>query len=68
VIHNNSKVPCPVCNESISVFKEDNILRHYEMKRAEYYRTFAAKLFSNKLQSMKRVLSSQQHVSRRKTT
>ena len=50
----NNSTGCLICDESVAVLKEYNILRHYETKHLSKYSKFTSKLQSEKFQSMKR--------------
>ncbi|CAM5076914.1 unnamed protein product [Eretmochelys imbricata] len=67
VIKSGSKALCLICNETIAVLKEYNIRRHYETKHLLNYSQFKGKLCSDKLESMKPGLSSQQFIFKKKT-
>ncbi|CAM4600194.1 unnamed protein product [Lepidochelys olivacea] len=67
VIKSSSKTLCLVCNKTIAVLKEYNIRRHYETKHLLNYSQFTGKLCSDKLESMKCGLSSQQFIFKKKT-
>ena len=66
VIKSGNKALCLICNEIIAVLKEYNIRRHYESKHSSAYSQFTGKLRSDKLETLKKNLSSQQFVFKRK--
>ena len=51
---NNHTANCLICSESIAVFKEYNLRRHYEAKHQSKYLKLSDKLRTEKFQSMKR--------------
>ncbi|CAM2119702.1 unnamed protein product [Caretta caretta] len=66
VTESGSKALCLICNETITVLKEYNI-REHETKHLSNYSKFTGKLRSDKLESMKCCLSSQQFTFKKKT-
>ena len=66
VIESGNKALCLICNEIIAVLKEYNIRRHYQSKHSSAYSQFSSKLRSDKLETLKKNLSAQQFVFKRK--
>lgn len=60
IIESRNRALCLICNETLAVFKEYNIRRHYETKHSQNYSQFIGKLRLDKLESLKLNLSSQQ--------
>ena len=48
---NNDKLICLICKETIAVFKEYNVRRHYDTKHKEKYSEFSGKLRLEKVES-----------------
>lgn len=61
-IQSKDKSLCLICNETISMFKEYNIKRHYESKHKEKYETLEGQLRENKIEVLKKNLESQQRI------
>lgn len=57
-----NKAICLICKESISVFKEFNIRRHFETKHKFHYGILEGDLRDNKIQQLKKQLTCQQNV------
>ena len=60
VIESSNKALCLICNESIAVFKEYSIKRHYETKHFQNYSKYTGSLRTEKFEAMKHGLKSQQ--------
>ncbi|PNF22492.1 hypothetical protein B7P43_G14846, partial [Cryptotermes secundus] len=61
-IQSNSKANavCLICKDTVAVLKEYNIRRHYDTKHASTFSQFKEKQRSDKLESLRRCLRSQQ--------
>ena len=56
------KVVCLICSETLSVMKEFNSRRHYESKHAATYDELQGELRKNKIEKLKKNLSSQRNL------
>lgn len=60
VIEKDGKGLCLICNDNIAILKEYNMRRHYQTKHSQQYSQFEGKDRLQKLDKLKRNLSSQQ--------
>lgn len=58
-ITQNTKLMCLICRETVAVFKEYNVKRHYETKHNDYLK-FDKEVKQSKLQELKSQLRTQQ--------
>jgi hypothetical protein len=53
---NKDKVVCLICKDSVSVFKEFNIKRHYDARHKEKYDVFQGQVRTDKSKSLQTAL------------
>ncbi|KAI7795426.1 putative general transcription factor II-I repeat domain-containing protein 2-like, partial [Triplophysa rosa] len=58
---------CLICQETVPVFKEYNLCRHYETRHREKYASLQGQMRADKVLKLKSVLSAQQNTCVRKT-
>ncbi len=58
---------CLICQETVSVFKEYNLRRHYEIHHREKYASLQGQMRADKVSKLKSVLSTQQNMFVRQT-
>ncbi len=58
---------CLICQETVSVFKEYNLRRHYETHQIEKYASLQGQIRADKVSKLKSVLSTQQNMFVRQT-
>ncbi len=58
---------CLICQETVSVFKEYNLRRHYETRHREKYASLQGQMRADKVSKLKSVLSAQQNMFVRQT-
>jgi hypothetical protein len=61
-VENKDMAVCLIYKDSVSVFKECNIERHYDARHEEKYDVFQGQVRTNKSKSLQRALSDQQNV------
>lgn len=64
----NNKALCLICRESVAVFKEYNLNRHYVQKHASRFDTYQGMIREDKVAELRRSLSSQQKFFKKVTT
>jgi hypothetical protein len=63
-VQNKDKAVCLICKDSVSVFKQCNIRRHYDARHKEKYDVFQGQVRTDKSKSLQRALSDQQNIFR----
>lgn len=61
-VNNFNKALCLICNETVNVFKEFNLRRHYETKHKNEYDGLKSQLRQHKIDSLKQSLQNQQNI------
>lgn len=61
-ININNKAICLICKETVNVFKEFNLRRHYDTKHKSEYDQLHSQFRQNKIDSLKKSLQAQQNI------
>jgi hypothetical protein len=61
-VQNKDNTVCIICKDSVLVFKECNIKRHYTARHKEKYDVFQGQVRTNKSKSLQRALLDQQNI------
>jgi hypothetical protein len=62
IVQNKDKAVCLICKDSVSVFKECNIERHYDARHKEKYDVFQGQVRTCKSKSLERAILDQQNI------
>jgi hypothetical protein len=61
-VQNKDKAVCLICMDSVSVFKECNIERHYDARHKEKYDVFQSQVRTDKSNSFQRAILDQHNI------
>jgi hypothetical protein len=61
-VQNKDRAVCLICKDSVSVFKECNMKRHYHARHKEKYDVFQGQVRTDKYNSLQRALLHQQNI------